>query len=163
MFVFPHFRTAEWISSLIDSQYCHPDVLLNVDLTPTYMAQNPAAGLYIAKSNAAKEQIRRTLFRHALFKIQNVEVTKSSCLEHRSLLSVESANGNTTHSLWDKALGVSPETTKLIAQELWTIDRCGSKRPYWVRYYKEGDDGFSTRIIPDKFLDKIAMLRFYLS
>jgi hypothetical protein len=56
---------------------------------------------------------------------------------------------------------INPESQKLVSEEIWKIDRCGSERDYFVRYYREGDDGFSTRVFPGNFMDKIGMLRYY--
>jgi hypothetical protein len=57
----------------------------------------------------------------------------------------------------------NPDTQKILSEELWKIDRCGSQRQYFVRYYREGDDGFSTRVFPGMFGDKIGMLKYYFS
>ena len=160
-FHFPAFRTPQWISSLIDSLYVHPRILKDIDLTPEYMANNATANLYRNKTAAAKEQIRRALFRHALFKIQNIEVT-FDCREDRVLESVEKvATQSFVRDGWDRVM--NPESQKLLLEEVWTIDRCSKKREYLVRYYKEGDDGFSTRVIPRSFLDMVGMFRFYFT
>ena len=161
-FVFPQFRSEAWIRTLIDSQYAHPGVLRDVDLTPQYMANCAAAALYKSKSAATIEQIRRALFRHALFKIQNAEVTTASCSKDRILESIEKVpNPQWTHSLLDKL--VLEENTKFIAEEVWKVDRCGSPREYFVRYYREGEDGFSTRVLPGRFFDRLGLLRYYFS
>ena len=160
-FPFPAFRSDEWLKSLINSLYVYPRVLENVDLTPEYMANNATATLYRNKAAAAKEQIRRALFRHALFKIQNIEVT-FSCREDRVLESVEKViEGSFLRDSWDKVM--NPESQKLVQEELWTIDRCEKKQQYFVRYYKEGDDGYSTRVVPRSIADLVGMFRFYFS
>ena len=161
-FSFPQFRSEDWLKSLVDSGYSHPDVLSEVDLTPEYMASNPSAALYRNKSSAAKEQIRRTLFRHALFKIQNVEVVDGNCKSDRILSCVRKSSENSiSGQVMDKIL--NHETTRFLSEEIWTINRCGKDRQYAVRYYREGNDGFSTRIVPMSLLDKINMLRYYFS
>lgn len=161
-FAFPAFRSEEWIRSLL--VYCHPDVLSGVDLTPKYMEASPSAGLYISKANGAKEQIRRTLFRHAIFKIQNVEVTDRSCTTDRYLTSVNASPAGPAQRVRSALIDLwTDNSSRLISEEIWNIDRCGSNRPYYVRYYREGDDGFSTRVVPQKVSDIFGMLRFYFS
>jgi len=137
------------------------EVLKDVDLTPEYMANNPTANLYRNKAAAAKDQIRRALFRHALFKIQNIEVT-SSCRDERVLSSISRVG---TSSIFRDTLDSisNPESQKILSEELWTIKRCGYFREYFVRYYREGDDGFSTRVFPKQMMDKIGMMRYYFS
>jgi len=159
---FPPFRSDEWLKSLIDSLYVYPNVLEHVDLTPAYMANNSAATLYKNKAAAAKEQIRRALFRHALFKIQNIEVTFDDCRDNRVLESVERiADRSVFRDSWDRMM--NPESQKLVQEELWTVDRCNNKRQYLVRYFKEGDDGYSTRVVPRGFRDMVGMFRFYFT
>ena len=163
-YTFPAFRTAEWIKELIDSQYCFPGILEHVDLTPEYMASTSSAALFKTKSLAAKEQIRRALFRHSLFKIQNTEVTFVSCKDPRILLEVSSSTREGegwSAKLIDRFL--NEKTTQFVSQELWTVDRCGSPREYAVRYYREGPDGFRTRVIPRSVVDKVGLLRYYFS
>jgi len=157
---FPAYRTVEWIADIIDSQFCFPSVLANVDLTPDYMTASASAVVYKTKSEAAKEQIRRALFRHSLFKIQNAEVT-FSCKEKRSLLRVVASPGSISGKAFD--IFSKEEAMKFLSEEVWTVDRCGSQRDYFVRYYREGKDGFSTRVIPASFGDKLALLRYYFS
>ena len=162
MFTFPQFRSEAWIRSLLESQYCHPAVLADVDLTPEYMASNPSAALYKNKSNMAKEQIRRALFRHALFKVQNVEVTDSTCKDDRVLTEIVRTTQESFFSTSVDRL-VNDEGTKFVSEEVWNIQRCGEPVQYSVRYYREGNDGFSTRVVPHSFLGKIGMLRYYFS
>ena len=165
-FSFPAFRSAEWINDLIDNHVCFPSVLQTVDLTPDYMTSSGSASLYKTKSSAAREQIRRALFRHSLFKIQNAEVTYASCSDPRTLLDVtltknQDSGGSISGRLFD--LVCKETSTSFIAEELWAVDRCGSRREYLVRYYREGKDGFSTRVIPNSLLDKFALVRYYFS
>jgi hypothetical protein len=59
----------------------------DVDLTPNYVRQY--VGLFPQKVQQVRDQIRRTLFRQVLFKIQNVEVTHmKSCRADRVLAEV---------------------------------------------------------------------------
>jgi hypothetical protein len=161
-FSFPQYRSEDWLKILLESGYSHPEVLSGVDLTPEYMAANPSAALYRNKSLAAKEQIKRTLFRHALFKIQNIEVVDGSCKSDRILLGVrQSTESSLSARVMDKIS--NHESTRFVCEEMWTINRCGKDREYAVRYYREGDDGFSTRVVPVSFSDKINMLRYYFS
>ena len=162
MYKFPAFRSQSFLTELVDSQYYHPQVLLDVDLTPEYMASNSMAALYVSKAAAAKEQIRRALFRHALFKIQNVEVTASRCDEDRILMDVAKVeDSKKLHAVVDKLFG--NENQKLVREELWKVDRCGKVREYAVRYYREGDDGFSTKVVPYSWTDRIGLIRYYYS
>ena len=162
MFEFPAFRSDDWIKQLVASLYCPPEVLASADLTPEYMATNPSAALYKNKATEAKEQIRRALFRHSLFKIQNVEVTDSSCRIDRVMKSIVSGSPNSySGQLMD--LAAKDKESKFMLEEIWTIDRCGTDHKYAVRYYREGADGFSARVVPLGFMDKIAMMRFYFT
>ena len=160
MWTFPAFRSDEWVKNLIASQACPDYILKGIDLTPGYMASNPAAALYLNKSKETREQIRRALFRYALFKVQNVEVTHT-CRADRTLLDVTKGPGSLVRDLVDRIM--NEDSTKLVSEEIWNIDRCGSNRSYAVRYYREGADGFSAKVFPVKFADKIAMLRYYFS
>jgi hypothetical protein len=159
-FRFPAYRSADWLKDLVDSLYVHPRVLFGVDITPEYMANNSTAALYRNRADAAREQIRRALFRHALFKIQNIEVT-FDCRDDRILESVDKVDRSVIRDTWDRLM--NPESQKLLSEELWTIDRCEKKRKYLVRYYREGDDGFSTRVVPRSLVDGIGMFRFYFN
>lgn len=162
MFEFPAFRSEAWIQQLIGSLFCPSEVLANADLTPAYMASNPSAALYKSKANEAKEQIRRALFRHSLFKIQNVEVTDSSCRIDRVVKSIALASSGSLSGLIMDVLAKDKEST-FFREEIWTVDRCGTDHQYAVRYYREGADGFSSRVVPLGLMDKIAMMRFYFS
>ncbi len=129
------------------------DCLVNVDLQPEHMQRFPSAHLFAKKASDIKDQMRRALFRQALYKIQNVEVT-DSCQANRKLLSVE-AQTHSDLTTWF----LSRET--ILRQELWTIDRCGKPIEYQVTFRREGGDGFSTQVIPKAFSDKLRLLRFY--
>lgn len=162
MWSFPAFRSDLWVQGLVDNHVCPPEVLKGVDMTPDYMASNPSAALYVNKARETREQIRRALFRHALFKVQNVEVT-TDCKLDRQLVSITANRAD--QSLLRNSLDAifNDESSKLVSEEIWNVERCGSVRPYAVRYYKEGADGFSTKVFPIKFLDQIAMIRYYFS
>jgi hypothetical protein len=160
MWTFPAFRSDEWVKTLINTETCPEEILKGIDLTPGYMASNPAAALYLNKSKETREQIRRALFRYALFKIQNVEVSHE-CRADRALVSVGKGPGSLVRDMIDRVM--NEDSTKLVSEEIWNVDRCGSNRSYAVRYYREGADGFSTKVFPVRFLDKIAMLRYYFS
>ncbi|CAD7951190.1 unnamed protein product [Amoebophrya sp. A120] len=63
--------------------------LSEIDLTPSYIKNFPTANLFPQKVQEVREQIRRTLFRQVLFKIQNVEVTyMKKCKQDRRLVEV---------------------------------------------------------------------------
>jgi len=158
---FPAYRSDDWVRKIVADHLCPSELLQGVDLTPNYMASNQSAALYANKARETREQIKRALFRHALFKVQNVEVT-DACRVDRILNSVSPFSGTSiSRDLMDKFS--NEQTTKIIHEEIWEIDRCGSNRQYAVRYYREGDDGFSAKVFPVKMSDKIAMLRYYLS
>jgi hypothetical protein len=162
MLHFPSFRSDEWVKELIGDHVCPPEVLKGVDLTPAYMASNPSAALYVNKARETREQMRRALFRHSLFKVQNVEVT-SDCRLDRVLTSI-SSNGNSKSLSRDLIDSLTNDSsTHLVHEEIWDVDRCGSNRQYAVRYYREGDDGFSAKVFPLALSDKIAMLRYYFT
>ena len=158
---FPAYRSDDWVRKIIDDHLCPQELLHGVDLTPAYMAANPSAALYANKARETREQIRRALFRHALFKVQNVEVT-DSCRADRILTSVHPFEGYSLSRDFLDKISIE-DTTKKIHEEVWEIDRCGSRRLYAVRYYREGQDGFSSKVFPISVSDKIAMLRYYFS
>jgi len=109
------------------------------------------------------EQIRSSLFRQALFKIQNVEVTHlGKCREPRILKQIVS---NPKPFLFARAVDwySLQDDTKLMSEELWTVDRCGQTADFHVRFYKEGGDGFSVGVLPKKFQDMLRLLWFNLS
>ncbi|CAD7922306.1 unnamed protein product [Amoebophrya sp. A25] len=73
---FPCFRSEEWMNKIFEKDVEVPSgVLKDVDLTPAYLQNYPTAALFPTKVAGVREQIRRTLFRQVLFKVQNVEVT----------------------------------------------------------------------------------------
>ena len=55
-----------------------------------------------------------------------------------------------------------PDDTKCIREEIWKIDRCGTKIDYQIRYAEEGDNGWSVRVIPKRWSDRFQALRFYM-
>merc|ERR1712039_1033130 len=154
---FPAFRSEKWIKAEFDRLRAPPAVLEGADLSPEYMTAYPTVNLYPGKVAQVKEQIRTALFRQALFKVQNVEVTyMGECKEPRILQQVARANGS---SLFGKALDWrNPSDVELLRDELWTVDRCGQSVEYNVRYYKEGGDGFSARVLPSGLKDALSAL-----
>eukprot|EP00392_Amoebophrya_sp_AT5.2_P008682 g8710.t1 len=99
--IFPCFRTEEWMGRVFDKELALPADCLrasDVDLTPNYVRQY--VGLFPQKVQQVRDQIRRTLFRQVLFKIQNVEVTHmKSCRADRVLAEVVSVSPATAWSL----------------------------------------------------------------
>ena len=153
MFVFPAFRTDEWMKEIVDSKVSIPDAVLeSVNLSSEYMDANPQTQRYPAKVQAVKSQFRRALFRQALFKVQNVEVTHD-CKSPRVIESVLAQPNRM--SLFNIGKG------EVIREELWTIDRCSTKAEYRVTYHREGSDGYSTQVVPVSWRDKLALLQFY--
>ena len=128
------------------------EVLKDVDLHPAHMDKFPLAHLHAKKAEAVKNQIRRALFRQALFKVQNVEVMHD-CRDTRVIENVSELEVN----FLTRKLSANPP----VRQELWTIDRCNTKAVYRVTYHKEGADGFSTQVTPLSWLDKLKLLKFY--
>ncbi len=160
LFEFPAYRSQEWLDWMVASAYFPPDMLRKADITPAYMAANPTAGLYRAKTDETFRQIRRALFRHALFKIQNVEVATSCADKLRTLVSIE-PNEKIPHNWIDWLGGTVAEGQKFFTEETWTVERCGQEQKYFVRYYREGGDGFSTRVLPGSWWDRVQMMRYY--
>jgi hypothetical protein len=160
MFTFPPFRSEEWLAEIVRSPYFPPSMLATTDLTPQYMSSNPTAALYKSKMDETKRQIKRALFRHAIFKIQNVEVV-AKCDKDRVLLEIESVAGSPNH--WVDWLGVTGDDQKFVSEEKWTLDRCGKRIDYFVRFYKEGGDGFSTRVVPGNWIDRVRLIRYYFT
>ena len=155
MLDFPAFRTDEWMREASSRDFKVPSECLNdVELQPEHMQRFPSEHMFAKKASDVKDQMRRALFRQALFKIQNVEVT-DGCSSTRTLVSIQS---HRPHHLDPLNLMSS---AKLIRDELWTVDRCGKTVEYRVSYLKEDADGFSTSVVPKSFADKIRLLRFY--
>ncbi|KAF4699607.1 hypothetical protein FOZ63_019521, partial [Perkinsus olseni] len=109
-----------------------------------------------------KDQIKRALFRHCLFKIQNVEVQtlqkeceeKSRWLDEIRHLSDADTNW-VTWAATKKFTRRNKEPFSILRKERWTIRRCGNPVPYDVIYFREGGDGFSTRVIPVRWMDRL--------
>mmetsp|Transcript_37457 Transcript_37457/g.67730 ORF Transcript_37457/g.67730 Transcript_37457/m.67730 type:complete len:180 (+) Transcript_37457:40-579(+) len=159
---FPPFRSEQWIKAEFD-KLKPPECLLDgVDLSPEYMTSYATVNLYPGKVKQVRDQIRSALFRQALFKVQNVEVTyMDDCRDARVLQRiVETPNSSWVGRLLDMR---NPRDVELIQEELWTVNRCGQGADYHVRYYKEGGDGFSSTVMPTGFKDRFNALRFYLS
>ena len=125
-------------------------VLQGVDLRPEYMDKALPTKQHAIKAESVKASIRRALFRQALFKVQNVEVMHD-CKADRL---IESVTSRPPGALLD--LFAAPS----IREELWTIERCQRKATYKVTYHREGNDGFSTRVVPMSWIDKLQLLRF---
>ena len=123
------------------------------------MSDFPTARLFPTKVGEVCDQIRRTLFRQAIFKVQNVEVTyMDSCKSDRALLNVTQVP-----SKWSFFDIANPAESFVLREELWKVKRCEQMRDYRVRYYSEGKgDGFSTSVIPTSWKDRLAMLYFYV-
>uniref|UniRef100_A0A7S4Q5T9 Uncharacterized protein n=1 Tax=Alexandrium monilatum TaxID=311494 RepID=A0A7S4Q5T9_9DINO len=132
-FSFPAYRSEEWIRSEFDRIRAPPEALQGADISPSYMTSFPTVNLYPGKVAQVREQIRTALFRQALFKVQNVEVTY---------------------------LDECPDV-ELMREELWTVDRCGHSAEYNVRYYKEGGDGYSATVLPEGLRDRWRALQYY--
>ncbi|CAE7940611.1 unnamed protein product [Symbiodinium necroappetens] len=126
------------------------------------MASFPTVGLYPGKVRQVRDQIRTALFRQALFKVQNVEVTYlDECKDARVLKRiVKSASPSLLGRMLDLR---NPKDVAVLREELWTVDRCGQGADYKVRYYKEGGDGFSASVLPTSPKDCWRALRFYFS
>lgn len=137
-------------------------MLQGIDLTPEYMSSFPTVNLYPGKVQQVKEQIRSSLFRQAVFKVQNVEVTfMDECKEMRVIKHIAQTE---SRSLLGRVLEFQdPSDVKHLREELWTVDRCGADAKYHVRYYREGGDGFSTVVTPTGLKDIWRALQFYYS
>mmetsp|Transcript_106362 Transcript_106362/g.184946 ORF Transcript_106362/g.184946 Transcript_106362/m.184946 type:complete len:185 (+) Transcript_106362:46-600(+) len=159
---FPAFRSEKWIKTEFDKIRPPSEVLHGTDLTPAYMANYPTAGLFPGKVAQVREQIRTALFRQALFKVQNVEVTyMEECRDPRVIMQIAASN---QRSLLGNAIDWwnNPKDVEMIRDELWSIDRCGHSADYSVRYYKEGADGFSSFVRPTGVRDTWNALRYYI-
>eukprot|EP00933_Yihiella_yeosuensis_P058552 TRINITY_DN59109_c0_g1_i1.p1 TRINITY_DN59109_c0_g1~~TRINITY_DN59109_c0_g1_i1.p1 ORF type:complete len:178 (-),score=40.73 TRINITY_DN59109_c0_g1_i1:149-682(-) len=158
---FPAFRSEKWIKEEFGGLKAPPALLEGVDLSPKFMTDLPTVGLYPGKVRQVREQIRTSLFRQALFKVQNVEVTyMDECKDARVLQRIVKSDPSWAGSLMDLR---NPKDVRLMREELWSVDRCGQGAEYSVRYYKEGDDGFSSAVLPTSFKDRYNALRFYFS
>ena len=158
MFEFPAFRSTKWMELMSSSGMTPPDeTLKDVSLHPQHMERFPSEHLFAKKASRVRGQIRRALFKQALFKIQNVEVI-DNCTATRKILSVKEAPKR-QFDFW--AL-FDPSTASVMRDELWEIDRCGVGVMYRVRYMREDGDGFSTRVIPESWSDRFKLVKFFL-
>eukprot|EP00920_Eleutheroschizon_duboscqi_P024522 GHVT01060908.1.p1 GENE.GHVT01060908.1~~GHVT01060908.1.p1 ORF type:complete len:192 (+),score=27.81 GHVT01060908.1:244-819(+) len=158
-FLFPAFRDSAWVASAFTTMTAPPAVLQGADLTPSYMASFETVGLYMDKVRAVKEELKRALFRQALFKVQNVEVMHlEQCRQMRSITRVQPVANP-----WDLFRLFRPRDVRLLGEEEWTVDRCGRDAIYRVRFYKEGGDGFSAKVFPTNIGDCYQALKFYCS
>eukprot|EP00927_Polykrikos_kofoidii_P073308 TRINITY_DN69355_c0_g1_i1.p1 TRINITY_DN69355_c0_g1~~TRINITY_DN69355_c0_g1_i1.p1 ORF type:complete len:179 (-),score=24.61 TRINITY_DN69355_c0_g1_i1:110-646(-) len=157
---FPAFRSEEWLQTGFNMLRPPREVLESAELSPEYMANFPTVGLYPGKVAQVREQIRVSLFRQALAKVQNVEVTfLDECKEARVLENVAKL---AQPSYFGRVLdSQNPSDVELITEELWTVNRCGSGAKYSVRYSKEGANGFSASVTPLGFRDMWAAFKFY--
>jgi len=157
---FPAFRSEEWIKAEFDRLQVPSMVLEGVDLSPAYMTSFPTVGLFPGKVAQVRQQIKTALFRQALFKVQNTEVTYlDECRDMRVLQRITLQTGS---SLLGRAVDLrNPSDVKLLHEELWAVDRCGHSAEYNVRYYKEGGDGFSTLVLPRSLPDLWRSFRYY--
>ncbi|KAF4670671.1 hypothetical protein FOZ61_009514 [Perkinsus olseni] len=159
---FPAYRDKKWISKIMEGSRLPGEVLEDTDITPEYLSKDPTAALFTSKVANVKDQIKRALFRHCLFKIQNVEVQtlqkecgeKSRWLDEIRRLSDADTNW-VTWAATKKFTRRNKEPFSILRKERWTIRRCGSPVPYDVIYFREGGDGFSTRVIPVRWMDRL--------
>eukprot|EP00929_Paragymnodinium_shiwhaense_P063151 TRINITY_DN31568_c0_g1_i1.p1 TRINITY_DN31568_c0_g1~~TRINITY_DN31568_c0_g1_i1.p1 ORF type:complete len:196 (-),score=38.35 TRINITY_DN31568_c0_g1_i1:253-840(-) len=159
---FPAFRSEAWIRATFDKLRAPAAVLRGVDLTPTYMLTFPSVGYYPNKVAHAKEEIRTALFRQALSKVQNVEVTyMEECKESRILENVVAREQSSVlGSAFDMG---NPKDVQFVTEELWSVNRCGHNADYYVRYYREGENGFSASVVPTGVKDMWRSLQYYWS
>lgn len=169
-FKFPCFRSDKWLGTIMDGALPLPTgVMENMDITPDYMARWPTANLFPAKMKETKEKMRRMLFRQALFKIQNVEVTQmETCKSLRTLKEVTNHMMNPTSGRMLMDSWEGRETGECLKSERWTVDRCGTDVMYDIRYYKEKGvdgayDGYSTTVTPVGLRDKCYAAYYYAS
>ena len=94
-FKFPAFRSSEWIESEDFQEMKVPYATLEgIQMNPAFMNEFPTSALFPGKVARVKDQMRRYLFRQAVAKVQNVEVTHlDSCKEDRILLEVFGKGG----------------------------------------------------------------------
>jgi len=115
-------------------------------------------GAFSTRVADVKRDIRKSLFRQAISKVQNVEVMyMGECKENRILKSVD-----TVGRPWDLNF-LRSRDNQLLREEIWRVDRCGNERKYRVRYYTEGGDGFSSKVFPTSIRDCINAVCYYLS
>ena len=99
------------------------------------------------KVNGIRENMRRTLFRQALFKVQNVEVTyMDSCKTDRVMKRIAAQQDPWSFSVfdiaapWDRALMReevwSVGALKLMREEVWSVGFC--LKIFWKRKEKKG-------------------------
>lgn len=131
-------------------------MLSGVTLSPAWMKAYETVNHFKARQKAVQEEIRRALFRQALFKIQNVEVMyMKKCPSNRVLLGIHSVEHPTNLPY------LRPKGVDLLKEELWWVQRCHSVAKYTVRYYTEGENGYSCQVWPRSFLDWVQQIRYY--
>merc|ERR1712187_328018 len=159
-FAFPAFRSEEWIRKEFDAIKAPAAVLEGAELSPDFMSAFPSVGLYPEKVAQVRDQIKTALFRQALFKVQNVEVTYlDECKDQRIIQRVAE---NTSPSYIGAASDIrNPKDVELLREELWSVNRCGQDADYYVRYYNEGNNGYSASVLPSGFQDMWRTLKYY--
>lgn len=144
---FPAYRSSEWMQLPLSTPL---QILASVNLQPSHMQYFPNDKLFQVKSSLVREQIRTCLFRHALYKVQNVEVMDSSCSSNsRQLISV---------SPFSPSPSFLPQPTPILS-ELWEIRRCSRSVFYHVLYFSH-HDVFSVTVSPRAWSDKFRAFRF---
>ncbi|EKX73300.1 conserved hypothetical protein [Theileria equi strain WA] len=171
---FPAFRSEEWLQEnrLMPSV---PQCLTNVLLEPQSLMKYTHVRAYQLKANSVRTEMRNSLFRQALFKIQNIEVLSlGECKNDRLLKEIIKVERP-----WRTFSFVSNYTGRpLITEEIWKVDRCGKEQTYrvsWhdaspglcshlqVRFHKEGVDGFYCKVYVTCFSNAIKYIRYHLS
>mmetsp|Transcript_53624 Transcript_53624/g.117641 ORF Transcript_53624/g.117641 Transcript_53624/m.117641 type:complete len:165 (+) Transcript_53624:50-544(+) len=161
---FPCFRSEEWIKKNFEGMEAPAEVLDGVDLSPTQMMNTPNIGFFPGKVAAVREGLRKSLFRQALFQVQNVEVTyMQECRDMRLLREiVERQKGsNLVWNLYDRV--TKPRDVELMREERWTVDRCQERPQFDVRYYNEGGGGYSVTVVPVSWADRWHWIQFMTS
>ncbi|EER08936.1 conserved hypothetical protein [Perkinsus marinus ATCC 50983] len=127
---FPAYRDKRWITKIMKGFQMPDGVLDDTDITPDYLSKDPTAGFFTSKVANVKDQIKRALFRHCLFKIQNVEVQtlqkeceeKSRWLEGVRHLSDTDTNW-VTWAATKKFTRRDKDPFTVLRKERWTIRR----------------------------------------
>ncbi|VWU50353.1 conserved protein, unknown function [Hepatocystis sp. ex Piliocolobus tephrosceles] len=152
MFKFPCFRDKKWMEEN-GTNLKYPDEFLNVYFRPEFLKSYQHTTTYEEKIKHVIKQIKSALFRQAIYKIQNVEVlAMHECKEERVLEKIRKVEG------FEK-LKIS--NSKILLDELWTINRCNKKFSYWVRYYEQDKNGYSLSVIPLHIKNIFYLFKYY--
>lgn len=118
LFSFPCFRDDDFVARMMDESLVLPKpFLIGEDLTPLGIKQNYTAHQFPAKVEKVKDQFRHSLFRQAIFKIQNVEVVHmGECKEQRI---VKEIIHNQNPSTWMDL--TNPSDVSLMREEIWKV------------------------------------------